>query len=461
MIDFIPKKVLEIYTTLQSNGNEVYLVGGCIRNILMKKDVTDWDLTTNATPEQILLLFPNGFYDNSFGTVGIPIDDDSEQIQNDKKKQIVEVTTYRTEHGYTNKRHPDVITWGKTIEEDLQRRDFTCNAIAMSLNLSQNSFDFIDPYKGTDDIKNHILRAVGNPDDRFKEDALRLLRAVRFASILNFTIEETTFTQLKKNASFIKEISGERIKTELFKILQSDKAYEGVLLLQESGLLNQILPELLEGIGISQSRPGRHHTADVFTHNVMSMKLCPSTDPLVRFATLLHDAGKPKVESKDENGLVIFYNHEVVGARISRNICDRLKFSKKERDKVFTLIRWHMFTVDEKITDAAVRRFIRRIGVDNVQDMMDLRIGDRLGGGTQTAQSWRLKLFRKRIDEQLQPAPFSVNDLAIDGNDIMQTLKIKPSKQVGILLQQLFEEVDEDLSKNTKEYLLQRVKELG
>ncbi|MEK7092629.1 MAG: CCA tRNA nucleotidyltransferase [Patescibacteria group bacterium] len=454
MIDFIPKKVLEIYTTLQSNGHEVYLVGGCIRNILMKKDVTDWDLTTKATPEEILLLFSNGFYDNSFGTVGIP-------IEINDQPSVVEITTFRTEHGYTNKRHPDVIRWGQTIEEDLQRRDFTCNAIAMSLNLSQNSFDFIDPYKGTDDIKNGTLRAVGNPDERFREDALRLLRAVRFASVLDFTIEETTLEELKKNASLIKEISGERIKTELFKILQSDKSYEGVLLLQESGLLKEILPELLEGIGISQTRPGRHHTTDVFTHNVMSMKLCPSTDPLVRFATLLHDAGKPKVESKDENGLVIFYNHEVVGARIARNICDRLKFSKKERDKVFTLIRWHMFTVDEKITDAAVRRFIRRIGIDNVQDMMDLRIGDRLGGGTQTAQSWRLKLFRKRIDEQLQPAPFSVNDLAIDGNDIMQTLKIKPSKQVGTLLQELFEEVDEDLSKNTKEYLLKRVKQLS
>lgn len=453
MIDFIPKKVLEIYTTLQSNGHEVYLVGGCIRNILMKKDVTDWDLTTKATPEEILLLFPNGFYDNSFGTVGIP-------IEINDQPSVVEITTFRTEHGYTNKRHPDVVTWGKTIEEDLQRRDFTCNAIAMSLNLSQNSFDFIDPYKGIDDIKNGTLRAVGNPDERFREDALRLLRAVRFASVLDFTIEETTLEELKKNVSLIKEISEERIKTELFKILQSDKAYEGVLLLQESGLLKEILPELLEGIGISQTRPGRHHTTDVFTHNVMSMKLCPSTNPLVRFATLLHDAGKPKVESKDENGLVIFYNHEVVGARIARNICDRLKFSKKERDKVFTLIRWHMFTVDEKITDAAVRRFIRRIGVENVQDMMDLRIGDRLGGGTQTAQSWRLKLFRKRIDEQLQPAPFSINDLAIDGNDIMQTLKIKPSKQVGTLLQQLFEEVDEDLSKNTKEYLTERVREL-
>ena len=191
------------------------------------------------------------------------------------------------------------------------------------------------------------------------------------------------------------------------------------------------------------------------------LKFCPSTDPIVRFATLLHDVGKPKVMGKDEEGLIIFHNHEIAGAKIAREICDRLKFSKKDREKIVNLIRWHMFTVDEKITDAAVRRFIRRVGVENVKDMMDLRIGDRLGGGTQTAESWRLKLFRKRVEEQLLPAPFSINDLALDGNDVMKILGIKPGPKVGEILQKLFEEVDEDLSKNTKEYLTERIKKLN
>ena len=228
-----------------------------------------------------------------------------------------------------------------------------------------------------------------------------------------------------------------------------------------TGLLLFILPELLEGIDVSQARPGRHHTTDVFTHNVLSLKYCPSIDPIVRFATLIHDIGKPRVRAEDSQGYVIFHNHEIVGAKIAYEICERLRFSKKEREKVTKLIRWHMFTVDEHITDSAVRRFIRRVGVENVKDMMDLRIGDRLGGGTQTAESWRLKLFKKRVEEQLAPAPFSINDLAIDGNDIMRELNIRPGKKVGEILQKIFEEVDEDLSKNTKEYLLERVKQFN
>lgn len=452
MTQSIPPVVREVHTAFQRNGYEIYLVGGCVRNLLMNLPITDWDLTTNATPEQILALFPNGFYDNTFGTVGIPA------IINDQEK-VLEITTYRTEEGYSNKRHPDKVEWGKTIEEDLQRRDFACNAIA--LKLTNDNFDLIDPFNGQEDIKNKILRCVGNPQERFKEDALRLLRAVRFATILEFTIEEKTWQQLLEDAHLLQEISAERICQELFKILASERPYEGIVLLKNTGLLQYILPELLKGVDVSQVRPGRHHTTDVFTHNMLSLKYCPSKDPVVRFAALLHDVGKPKVASQDEQGFVIFHNHEIEGAKMVYEICNRLKFSKKDRDKVVNLIRWHMFTVDEHITDSAIRRFIRRVGVNHVQDMMDLRIGDRLGGGTQTAESWRLKLFKERVEEQLKPGPFSINDLAIDGNDIMKELGIKPGRKIGDLLQKLFEEVDEDLSKNTKEYLLPRLKELA
>ncbi len=446
----IPDKIFILQDKFKNKGFEIYLVGGCVRNILLRKEVKDWDFTTNATPTQILELFPESYYDNNFGTVGLPIED-----LNDRP-QILEITTFRTEFGYTDRRHPKKISWGKTIEEDLSRRDFTMNAVA--LKFTRKELTIIDPYNGQEAIKEKLIIAVRDPKQRFKEDALRLLRAVRFAAQLQFSIEEKTLFSIQEDGHLLTEIANERIKDELMKILASDSSYEGIMLLKNTGLLKYILPELLEGVGVSQKRPGRHHTTDVFTHNVLSLKFCPSKNPFVRFATLIHDIGKPRVMGMDEKGYVIFHNHEIVGAKMAAQICDRLRFSKKEKEKVTTLIRWHMFTVDEHITDSAVRRFIRRVGVDNVKDIMDLRIGDRLGGGTQTAESWRLKLFKKRIEEQLAPQPFSLNDLAVDGNDIMRELNIRPSRKIGEILQELFEEVDEDLEKNNREYLLERIK---
>jgi len=482
----IPQHIQTIYQKFHEAGFQLYLVGGCVRDMLTSRPITDWDLTTNATPDEMLKLFPDAFYDNSFGTVGIPLKNEKE-MENPEARlqlpsqsdggQVVEVTTFRTERGYDDRRHPTEIKWGKTIEEDLSRRDFTMNAIALDLNRNSGEeqsddsridsgqarmteYNLIDPYNGRQDIEDKLIRAVGNPNERFKEDALRLMRAIRFAAQLGFQIEEQTLAAITNDAPLLSEIAGERIRDELLKLLASDYPYEGIMLLKNTGLLHQILPELEEGIGMSQARPGRHHKDDVFTHNVLSLKFCLSTDPIVRFATLIHDIGKPRVQSTDENGYVIFHNHEIVGSRLAYEICDRLRFSKKQRSKVTKLIRWHMFTVDEHITDSAVRRFIRRIGVENVKDMMDLRVGDRLGGGTQTAESWRLKLFKERVEKQLAPAPFSINDLAIDGNDVMKELNLKPSRKIGEILQKLFEEVDEDLSKNTKEYLLERIKSL-
>lgn len=457
MIQSIPNEVTDIYKKLGKASFEVYFVGGCVRNLLMEKQVKDWDMTTNATPDQILKVFPDGFYDNVFGTVGVPV------VLNGEN-HVVEITTYRTEHSYSDKRRPDKVEWGNSLEEDLARRDFTINAIALRLiSFAQgkpSKHEIIDPYDGQSDLQNKVVRAVGDPNKRFQEDALRLLRSVRIATELSFTVEQKTFEAITANAKLLTKVSGERIRTELLRILSSDYPYEGIMLLKNTGLLQQILPELLEGVDVSQERPGRHHTTDVFTHNMHSLKYCPSKDPIVRFAALLHDVGKPRVQGTDEEGYVIFHNHEMVGAKIAREISDRMKFSKKDRDKIVTLIRWHMFTVDEKITDAAVRRFIRRIGVDNVKDMMDLRIGDRLGGGTQTAESWRLKLFKKRVEDQLKPAPFSINDLAIDGNDVMKELNLKPGPKIGEILQKLFEEVDENLDLNKKDYLLQRIRDL-
>lgn len=453
MLHKIPNYILNLQQAFSDKDFDLYLVGGCVRDILLDKTIKDWDFTTNATPEQIQELFPHSFYDNAFGTVGIPLKD------SDDEQKVVEITTFRTERGYSDRRHPEV-TWGTSIEEDLARRDFTMNAIAIKIHSNGKAFDTIDPYYGKKDITDKTIRAVGDPALRFKEDALRLMRAIRLATQLGFSIEDRTLNEIKNDASLLSHISKERIRDELLKILASDFPYEGIMLLKNTNLLKYILPELLEGIGISQERPGRHHKDDVFTHNVLSLKHTPATDPIVRFATLIHDVAKPRVATQDAEGYVIFHNHEIEGAKMAEEIADRLRFSKKEKQKITTLVRWHMFTVDEHTTDASIRRFIRRVGIDNIPDMIDLRIGDRLGSGTATAESWRLKLFKKRIEEQLAPAPFSINDLAIDGNDIMQELQIKPSRKIGELLQKLFEEVDEDLSKNTKEYLLPRLYEL-
>jgi tRNA nucleotidyltransferase (CCA-adding enzyme) len=457
MLDFIPKEIIDIYLKLQSKGFEAYFVGGCVRDIFLQKKTKDWDLATSAKPEEVLKVFPKGFCDNKFGTVGIPVKVKTPPAGGEQ--EIIEITTFRTEAGYKDRRHPDVIKWGKTIEEDLARRDFTINAIAVKFEKGKTIV--IDPHSGQKDIDKKIIRAVGNPKERFKEDALRLMRAVRLATELSFAIDEKTWKAIVDDSNLISEISNERIRDELLKILASNYPSEGIVLFKNSGLMKHVLPELLQGVDVSQERPGRHHTTDVFTHNLLSLKFCPSKDPIVRLTALIHDIGKPKVATKDEKGFVIFHNHELEGTRLAYQICERLRFSKKDRQRVVNLIRWHMFTVDERITDAAVRRFIRKVGVENVKDMMDLRIGDRLGGGTQTAESWRLKLFKKRVEEQLSPKPFSIEDMVVDGNDVMKTLNIKPSQKVGEILQKLFEEVDEDLSKNTKEYLLKRVKEIS
>ena len=471
MIDKIPGYVLSVSQKLENAGFESYIVGGSVRDMFLNLPLKDWDLTTNATPEQILKLFPDGFYDNSFGTVGVPINDG-------ETEKIIEITTYRTEEGYSDNRRPDNVSWGTSIEEDLKRRDFTVNSIALKVSKSygeplasdslhinkvpsEYSLSIVDPFNGQADLKEKLIRSVLDPDERFKEDALRLMRAVRLATQLSFAIEKNTLAAISRHASDIQKISKERVRDELFKILNTDHPYEGIMLLYQTGLLKYILPEILEGIGVSQERPGRHHKDDVFTHNLNSLKTTPSKDPVVRFATLIHDVAKPRVRGTDNEGYVIFHNHEIVGSKMAYEIAERLRLSKKQREKIVTLIRWHMFTVDENTTDASIRRFIRRVGVENIQDMIDLRIGDRLGSGTTTAESWRLKLFRKRIEEQLAPAPFSIQDLAIDGRDIMAELKIKPGPKIGEILQKLFEEVDEDLSKNTRDFLLSRTRALA
>jgi putative nucleotidyltransferase with HDIG domain len=393
----------------------------------------------------MLKVFPDSFYDNAFGTVGIPIRDSVDK----KPETIYEVTTYRTEASYSDNRRPDEVNWGKKLEEDLIRRDFTINAIAY------DGEKIIDPLDGQKDLKEKTVRAVGDPEKRFQEDALRLMRAVRIATQLGFSIEEKTFEAVRKNSNLIKNIATERIRDELLKILSSDFAADGILILKNSGLLDYILPELELCFGIGQKSPKRHHILDVGTHLVESLRFCPSKDPIVRFATLVHDIGKPQTR-KEIDGVITFYNHEIVGAGIVKKILDRLHFSKKDREKIYRLVRFHQFTVDERQTDSAVRRILRNVGIENMNDMLDLRTGDRLGGGA-AETSWRLELFKKRLIE-VQIIPFSVQDLKINGNDVMKILNTKPGPIIGKTLNDIFLKVESGQTKNEREELLEELK---
>lgn len=446
----IPNAISLILQKLKNGGYEGYLVGGCVRDMILKKATNDWDLTTNAKPEQIQALFQDSFYENTFGTVGIPID--FSKRKKGGEKSIVEITTFRSEHGYSDHRHPDKITWGKTLEEDLQRRDFTINAMAY------DGTKIIDLYDGIHDISNKIIKAVGDANLRFQEDALRMMRAVRIATELSFSIDQITFQAIKTNAQLLHKISTERIRDELFKILSSQFPADGVRLMRNAGIVTVILPELEKCFGVEQKSPMRHHIHDVGTHLLLSLQNCPSKNKIVRLATLLHDVGKPATFQRTKEGVITFYNHEIIGASIVRNIAEKLKLSKSDREKLVKLVRFHQFTVDERQTDSAVRRFLKNVGKDSVDDMLALRIGDRLGGAA-SETSWRLELFKKRI-AQVQKQPFSISDLKISGNDVMKIYQIKPGPLVGKVLQMLFQEVVEKKVMNKKTNLIKRLKDL-
>jgi len=459
----IPKFVVKVLETIQKNNFEVYVVGGGIRDLLLEQTTYDWDFTTNAKPEEIQKIFPESFYDNKFGTVGITAGELAKQLkikkydwqeENINPEDVFEITTFRSESSYSDHRRPDEVSWGKNLKEDLQRRDFTINAMALRFKKT-NDWEIIDPFKGQKDLEKRIIQTVGNPDERFYEDSLRMIRAIRIAGQLGFTIETKTLNAINKNSSLITKISIERVRDELFKLIKSDYPDDGIRLLFTSGLLQYIIPELIKMRGVQQAG---HHTKDVWNHSLDSLVFCPSPDPIVRFAALIHDIGKPVVV-KIKNGHPIFYNHEIVGAKISKKIADRLKFGKKDKDKLWLLVRYHMFNYNPQVTDKSIRKFIKNVGKENINDMMMLRIGDRKGGGSK-ATSWRLRELQERIG-RLMYTPLQIKDLKVSGNDVMRVLKIKPGPKVGQVLQKLFDEVMEDDSNNEREYLLKRIKSLG
>jgi len=499
-LDKIPPVIFTIMLTLYKKGYDVFLVGGAVRDMFLNRSGggLNYDLATSAPPEVTQSLFAHSFYNNPFGMVGVPVwATKTNQLTltrlKDKPAAVVEITTFRSETGYSDRRRPDQVRWGKTIEADVSRRDFTINALALGIRAKQKGvtlaniktkLEFVDLFNGLDDLKQGLIRAIGDPNKRFQEDALRLLRAVRFAVELGFRIETQTAQAIKSQAGLLKHISAERIRDEFFKILVTDKVDYGLNLLADSNLLEVFLPELLPAKQVILSK---HHKYDLWDHLLLTAKHCPDTDPITRLAALIHDVGKidtwainctkcghifkvdyqkpafdcPKCGYQNNPRQAgIFYHHEMASAKLAKKLAKRLRLDNKSADKLYRLVRWHQFVVSEQLSDKAIKRFIRRVGVDQVPAMLALRVGDRLGSGVKKAISWRMEKFINRLT-QVQKQPFSIKDLKVDGHDVMRLLKIKPSPQVGRILQTLFDQVEAGQLPNQREALIAAIKRMG
>ncbi len=452
MIKKIPKPVLETLAIFHKNNFEAYIVGGSVRDTILNIiDINDWDITTNATPSQIMKLFPDSFYENDFGTVGIKTEPFLLSGKKGREHDVIEATTYRIETTYSDRRRPDEIKFAKTLNEDLSRRDFTMNALAINV---EN--ELIDNFKGQKDIQNKIIRAVGDPIARFNEDALRMMRAVRFAAQLNFKIEPETMSAIEKNSYLLPHVSIERIQEEFSKIVMSTYSRHGLQILHNTGLLKHIIPELEIGIGVTQNH---HHIYDVWEHNIRAMETCPSKKLSVKLAALLHDVGKPK--SKRGKGRdCTFYSHEYIGEYMTKRILNRMKYSKKIVTHTSMLVRNHMFYYSVgDVTEAAIRRIIHKVGLSNMKDLMDVRIGDRLGSNTPKAMPYKLRHFQYMVDK-VSKDPVSVKMLKINGDIMIKDLEFKPGRKIGDILNILLSEVIENPKLNTLEYLSTRAKKL-
>lgn len=450
-------------------GYKAYLVGGAVRDMLMKVPAHDWDVATNATPQDVIKLFkfvvPTGI---EHGTVTVHY-----------KGNEIEVTTFRTEAGYSDGRHPDSINYAATIEEDLARRDFTMNAIAASL----EDGIITDPYGGQDDIKNKLIRTVGAAHERFMEDGLRPVRALRFASKLGFSIEKNTYSEIFKKEIQAKaaSISIERFRDEFEKIMASPKPSVGLKLLEESGLLDIFIPEFKICRGCIQSDYRAFHKFDVLDHLFYACDGAPADKLNVRLAALFHDIGKPAAKkilhetvldgekndgSKKEIETITFYNHEAFGEKITQKLMTRLKFSNDMISNVCHLVKEHMFHYESNWSEAAVRRFIIRVKPECMEDLYDLRLADMYGMYNEKvdvrySESVKLLLeLKARVKKELsKKTALSLKSLAVNGRDLMQ-LGIPAGKELGRILNELLECVIEDPAMNNKEMLIETAKKI-
>lgn len=458
----IPKEVIDLVAKLKENGLQAFIVGGCVRDLLRGEKPQDWDIATDAKPEEVAKIFPKNYIDNKFGTVKVFTN------SYDSTLKEIEITTFRIEEKYTDKRHPDKVKWAKKIEDDLKRRDFTINAMAIDLkNLDkedqffelEKDLELIDLFGGQKDLEKKIIRTVGNPDERFQEDALRLLRAPRFATTLGFKIEKDTFLSIKRNAHLLEFISKERIRDELIKIIMAKEASKGIELLRETNLLKYIIPELLEGYRVSQNK---HHIYDVYEHSLRSLDYAAKKgfNFYVRMAALLHDIAKPRTK-RGQGEDATFYGHEVLGAKMTAQILERLRFPKKDIEKIALLVRYHLFYYNVgEVSESSIRRLLRKVGKENIQELVQLRMADRIGSGCPKAFPFRLRHFLYLV-EKVSQDPIDTRMLKINGHKIMEILKIQPGPKVGQILEILLLEVLDNPEKNKSDYLENRVKELG
>ncbi|MGL4367596.1 MAG: CCA tRNA nucleotidyltransferase [Brevinemataceae bacterium] len=443
----IPNDILSLYNIFSSHGFELKLVGGAVRDLLRNRCVSDFDLATSASPEQMLALFrdnknyfliPTGL---AHGTITVVYE-----------KKHYEITSYRIDGNYSDKRRPDTVSFTTSLEKDLSRRDFTVNAIAVD----PMTKEIFDPFHGRNDISNKIIKTVGCPSERFSEDALRMLRACRFASVLGYTIDPETFLAMTKLSHYIQQVSQERIRDEIIKILSGPKPSVGIELMKTCGLLGFILPELEEGIDVSQNE---FHKFDVYTHNLETCNHMKSKLYTSRLAALLHDIGKPRAKKfavKIGNGNV-FYNHEIIGAKMTKQIMHRLKFSNEDINFTVLLVEMHMFYYTNEWSNGAVRRFLQKFdgNLFFLQELFLLRQADRLGSGTKKNYPHILSEFRTRINDIMSvDAALKVKDLKINGNTIMNKFSLTPGPVIGKILNHLLELVLDSPELNSEEKLL-------
>lgn len=425
-------------------GYECYLVGGGVRDLLLGLNIYDFDFATNARPEQVMNLFrrviPTGI---KHGTVTVMV-----------KEMEFEVTTYRADGNYTDGRRPESVSYSDSLEEDVMRRDFTINGLAYDVLTDE----IIDLVGGIADIEKKIIRTIGDPLERFGEDGLRTYRACRFASKLGFRIDPPTIEAISDALGTASKVSAERVRDELMKILETEKPSVGFEYMRECGLLELCLPELLLCWNVDQNR---FHAHDIYYHSLYSCDAAPADRPLVRLAALLHDIGKVSTKKGSPDGDFTFYNHEVIGAKMTRRIMKRLKFSNTDIDTVNNLVINHMFHYTDDWSDGAVRRFMRKVGVENIPDLFMLREADRVGNGTRMGLPEPIKKLQERIDRVIEAEnAITVRDLDINGNIIMEHFKLTPGPVIGRILHELLELVLDEPDMNRSDILIARAEEI-
>ncbi|TFH39053.1 MAG: HD domain-containing protein [Chrysiogenales bacterium] len=435
--DDIRDTVVHIASTFRDRGFQCYLIGGSVRDLALGHNVYDYDFATDARPEEVMKLFrrtiPTGI---KHGTVSVL-----------SKGRQFEITTYRSDGEYNDGRRPESVCFSKELHVDVERRDFTINGLVFD----PLTGELIDHVGGIEDLRAGRIRTIGDPVMRFSEDGLRPIRACRFAAKLEFIIDPDTLHAITRTLHVVKMVSPERIRDELMKILDTEKPSIGFEYLRESGLLDIILPELAQCHSVTQNK---YHIFDIYYHSIYSCDGAPREYPMIRLAALLHDIGKLPTRQPGADGECTFYNHEVVGSKIARRILKRLKFSNEQTDVVINLILNHMFHYTDEWTDGAVRRFIRKVGIENIDDLIILRRADRKGNGARKGLPAPIERLKKRIEHVIeQDNAFSVRDLDINGNILMKELGLTPGPIIGRILNELLEAVLDDPELNTREKL--------